>query len=154
MPAGVDAWRSTARFLKERIRAAAIYCSDGRYGDAFDEFLHERLKLPRYDRVAVPGGAACLAGHFMSYRDEDAVLEQLRFLIVTHALERVVLIAHRGCGYYLKRLHVKEEALAATQVADLAKAAARIAELGSHVGVEAYMASVEGEHVLIEPVAL
>src|SRR5260370_25831282 len=27
----------------ERIGALAIYCSDGRWGDAFDEFCHTRL---------------------------------------------------------------------------------------------------------------
>ena len=40
----------------ERIGALAIYCSDGRWGEAFDEFCHEGLRIPRYDRFAVPGG--------------------------------------------------------------------------------------------------
>ena len=29
------------------------------------------LGLPRYDRLAVPGGAACLAGYFATYREEE-----------------------------------------------------------------------------------
>ena len=52
---------SQTPFDHQRIGAAAVYCSDGRYGEQMDEFLHQGLGLPRYDRVAVPGGAACLA---------------------------------------------------------------------------------------------
>ena len=75
------AYESSVRFDGNRIRAAAIYCSDGRFGEQFDDFLHNALMLPRYDRLAVPGGAASLAGHFLAFREEDALLEQLRFLI-------------------------------------------------------------------------
>jgi len=47
---------STHPWNPERIGAMAIYCSDGRWGEAFDEFCHEGLRIPRYDRFAVPGG--------------------------------------------------------------------------------------------------
>src|SRR5947199_10332109 len=56
------AFNSTIGWDQARIRAAAIYCSDGRFGEQMDEFLHEGLGLPRYDRLAVPGGPACLSG--------------------------------------------------------------------------------------------
>ena len=56
---------SSEQFDENRVGAAAVYCSDGRYGEHFDGFLHNALKLPRYDRLALPGGAACLAGHFL-----------------------------------------------------------------------------------------
>jgi len=49
---------SPTPFDENRVRAAAVYCSDGRFGEQMDEFLHAGLSLPRYDRVAVPGGAA------------------------------------------------------------------------------------------------
>jgi carbonic anhydrase-like protein len=151
---GAPAFRSSIPYNPERIGAAAIYCSDGRYNEQFDEFLHAHLGLPRYDRVVVPGGAACLAGHISAWRDEEAVAEQLRFLIESHALERVVLIAHKGCGFYLKRLHVREEAVRARQVEDLARAAERIAMLARGVLVDAYIAGVEGGNVAFEAVPL
>src|SRR5207249_7154761 len=44
----------------QRIGALAVYCSDGRWGEAFDEFCHKRLLIPRYDRWAVAGGPALL----------------------------------------------------------------------------------------------
>ncbi len=99
-------FESSHPFQPERIQAAAVYCSDGRYGAQFDELLHVALGLPRYDRLSVPGGAACLARHFKLYREEEGVLEQLRFLITAHALQRVVLIAHADCGFYVDRLGV------------------------------------------------
>ena len=68
-------------FDSRRIQAAAVYCSDGRLGEQVDDLLQHALQLPRYDRLAVPGGAACLAGHFSTYREEEGVIEQLRFLV-------------------------------------------------------------------------
>lgn len=144
-------FRSSIPFTPERIGAAAIYCSDGRYNEQFDEFLHQQLGLPRYDRVVVPGGAACLAGDISAWRDEEAVAEQLRFLIVSHQLDRVVLIAHKGCGFYLKRLHVPEGKVRERQIEDLAKAAERIRLLASRVRVEGYVAGVEDGVVTFEP---
>ena len=43
---------STHPWNPERIGAMAIYCRDGRWGEAFDEFCHERLHIPRYDSFA------------------------------------------------------------------------------------------------------
>ncbi len=148
-----EPWTSTIPFEHERVGAVAIYCSDGRYNEQFDEFLHQRLHLPRYDRLTLPGGPAALAGHFMAYRDEEALLDQLRFLIDAHKLERVVLIAHAGCGFYLKRLGISEKTLRARQEEDLGKAAARITGLSSRVRAECYIASPGETGVVIEHVA-
>src|SRR5216110_1494616 len=49
---------STEAWHAQRIGALAMYCSDGRWGEAFDEFCHKHLRIPRYDRWAVPGGPA------------------------------------------------------------------------------------------------
>jgi hypothetical protein len=147
-------YRSSQPFTHERIGAAAMYCSDGRYNEQFDEFLHQRLGLPRYDRVVVPGGAACLAGDIGAWRDEEAVAEQLRFLIVSHELERIVLIAHKGCGFYVKKLHVPEGSVRERQEADLHKAAERIRTLAPRVAVEAYIAGLDEGCVEFEAVAL
>ncbi len=149
-----EPWRFSEPFPSERVGAAAIYCSDGRFGGAFDDFLHRELKLPHYDRFAVPGGAAVLAGHISAYREEEALREQLKFLIESHGLERIVLIAHRNCGFYLKKLHVPEERLRDRQEADLAKAAESIHSIAPRVRVEGYLARVEAGRVVIDPVAI
>jgi hypothetical protein len=137
---GGAVYASPVRFDENRIRAAAIYCSDGRFGEQCDDFLHNALRLPRYDRLAAPGGAACLAGHFFAYREEEALLEHLRFLIAVHGLERLVLIAHQDCAYYTGRLHVPAGQLETRQRTDLQAAAERVRALARGLRVEAFFA--------------
>src|SRR4029079_18964401 len=88
---------SSVAFDPARIRAASIYCSDGRVGEQIDEFLHEGLHLPRYDRLPIPRRPACCAGGVW---EGHAAERQLDFLCNVHGLERVVLIAHQGCAFY------------------------------------------------------
>jgi hypothetical protein len=133
-------YASALPFESARIGAAAIYCSDGRLGDHFDDFLHTALRLPRYDRLALPGGAACLAGHFDTWLEEHAAVEQLRFLIEAHGLRRVVLIAHQDCAYYTRWLAASPQGLTERQHADLRKAAVRIRLLGPGLAVDAWFA--------------
>ena len=87
-------YTSELPFEEGGIPAAAVYCSDGRFGELFDDFLYGALDLPRYDRLAVPGGAACLAGHFAAYKEGDALAAQLEFLVHAHALPRVGAVDH------------------------------------------------------------
>lgn len=150
----MDHWRSSIPYTTERIHAAAVYCSDGRLGGAFDEFLQNGLGLPRYDRLAVPGGPACLAGHLSTHREEEGLVEELRFLIHIHKIERVVLIAHQNCAYYRERLFIGPEELEPRQSTDLAAAARRIADYGPHLEIEAHFAYVEGERIAFRPVDL
>ena len=139
-PMPFNNFESSVPFELARIEAAAVYCSDGRFGSQVDDLLQNILQLPRYDRLAVPGGAACLTGHFLTHREEEGVQEQLRFLIAAHKLRRVVLIAHQDCAYYTQRLGVTPELLERQQRNDLEKAIARVHTLGPHLTVEAYFA--------------
>jgi hypothetical protein len=130
---------SSVPFDADRVGAAAVYCSDGRFGEQMDEFLHSSLQLPRYDRVAMPGGAACLAGHMMVYHEKSAMEEQLAFLIRAHALTRIVLIAHENCGFY-KGLWIGQKTIEEQQREDLRKAASEIQSRNPGVTVEYYFA--------------
>jgi hypothetical protein len=132
-------------FDENRVRAAAVYCSDGRFGEQMDEFLHQGLWLPRYDRMAVPGGAACLAGHANAYREKTALERQLSFLIEEHGLRRVVLIAHDGCAFY-KTIWLGGRSVEQQQAADLQRAAGQIRLWNAGVEIEAYFArKVDGQ---------
>jgi hypothetical protein len=133
-------YESPMRFHKERIRAAAVYCSDGRFGKHFDDFLQNALKLPRYDRLAVPGGAACLAGHLFAYREEWGLVEQLHFLIRAHGIERVVLIAHQDCAFYTEQLRVSTLPLETQQREDMQTAAERIRSFNRSLMVDVFFA--------------
>jgi len=142
---------SSIAFDESRIHAAAVYCSDGRWGEQMDDFLHRELGLPRYDRLVVPGGPAALAGDMAFWREAELLDKHLRFLIDVHALERVVLIAHQDCAFYTRTLGVSASELEARQNKDLAAAARRVRGLGP-VDVSTYRASREGGVVRVEQV--
>ena len=137
---GQPFFESSVKYNADRIQAAAVYCSDGRFGEQFDDLMHSALKLPRYDRLAVPGGSACLARHFSTYREEDGVSEQLRFLVQVHQLERVVLIAHQGCAFYTQRLQISSLQLESQQREDLQKAVERVRSIGPSLAIDAFFA--------------
>jgi hypothetical protein len=137
-----------------RIRAAAIYCSDGRVGEHFDDFLQNGLGLPRYDRLALPGGPSCLAGHTEAHLEEQGVVDELKFLVDVHGLNRVVLIAHQGCAFYSQRLHLPEAYLESQQKIDLVKSAGFIQRITGLQRIEAYFAKLDDTRVLFDPVVL
>lgn len=151
---GASVYESVVSFNAGRVGAAAVYCSDGRFGEQFDDFLHNALQLPRYDRVAVPGGPACLAEHFETYREGDTVAAQLEFLVAAHELSRVVLIAHEGCAFYTERLRMSSLAIPERQREDLAKAAHRVKQLPGDVIVDTFIAIVNNARITFERVVV
>jgi hypothetical protein len=142
-------FQSSIRYNPERIHAAAIYCSDGRVGDHFDDFLHHGLNLPRYDRLALPGGPASLAGHTEAYVAEQGVVDELKFLVDAHELERVVLIAHQGCAFYASRLNLPEPFLEQQQRIDLLKAKQFVHRITGLTEIDAYFARREGDETVV-----
>ncbi|MBL9121202.1 MAG: hypothetical protein JNL80_14930 [Phycisphaerae bacterium] len=151
-PESTITYESQIPYDRARIRAAAIYCSDGRVGEHFDDFLQNGLGLPRYDRVALPGGPACLAGHPQAHLEEQGVVDELKFLVEVHGLQRIVLIAHQNCAFYGNRLELKERRLELVQRADLVRAAAFVARVTSINRIEAYFARHVDERILFEAV--
>lgn len=147
-------YKSGLAYEAQRIRAAAVYCSDGRIGEHFDDFLHNGLHLPRYDRVALPGGPGCLAGHIEARLEEEGVIGELKFLVDAHELERVVLIQHQGCAFYQKRLGVEVERMEMLQRADLVRAAFHIRRVSAHLQIDGYLASLAGGGLVFEAVPL
>src|SRR2546421_12990384 len=95
----ISVYHAVERWHSERIGALALYCSDGRWGEAFDEFCQKHLLLPRYDRWAVPGGPAWLAPANGERAYYQAAREQIDFLVQAHQLEQIVLITHYGCAH-------------------------------------------------------
>ncbi len=145
---------STIGFDADRIHAAAIYCSDGRFGEAFDDFIYRGLKLPKYDRVALPGGPATLAGYAQARVAEQGVLDELKFLVDAHKLERVVLIQHGGCAFYGNRLGVRIESAEQLQRADLVRAAYTIRHAIGTVGIDGYFARPDPGGITFDRVEL
>jgi hypothetical protein len=142
------AFTSRHAWNPDRIRALAVYCSDGRWGEAFDEFCHDSLGLPRYDRFAVPGGPAWLAlRHVALLGPYGAARDQLHFLVRAHALERIILITHYGCALYGELLGRDPDGCLPDQKEDLRTAATTLRGWFAGLQVEAYVAMREGERV-------
>lgn len=146
------AYESRLPYEMTRIRAGAIYCSDGRIGEHFDDFLQNGLGLPRYDRVALPGGPACLAGHPQAHVAQQGVVDELKFLVEVHGLKRIVLIAHEGCAFYATRLELRDRRLELVQQADLVRAAAFVARVTGLAQIDAYFARRMEDRVVFEQV--
>ena len=148
-----EIFTSSIPFESVRIGAAAIYCSDGRFGDQMDEFLHRGLGLPRYDRLAIPGGCACMAGHIRACREAGAIEKQLHFLVTAHQLQQVVLIAHHDCAFY-SLVPLRGKPLEQQQLEDLHAAAQRIAQSFRGIEIHGYFARKVQGKVQFEPVPL
>ncbi len=152
-PSSFDtAYESRLPYEHTRIHAAAIYCSDGRVGEQFDDFLQNGLHLPRYDRVALPGGPACLAGHPQATFEEKSVMGELQFLVDVHGLQRIILIAHEGCAFYSSRLDLRDRRRELVQKADLVRATAVVQSVTKIDKIDAYFARLVGNRLRFEPV--
>ncbi|MGH7133182.1 MAG: carbonic anhydrase [Phycisphaerales bacterium] len=147
-------YQSPVRYDSTRIHAAALYCSDGRVGLQCDDFLINGLNLPRYDRLCLPGGPACLAGHPQAHLEEHGVVDELQFLVQVHKLKRVVLIAHQACAFYSSRLDLKEPRLELVQRADLVRAAAFVHRVTGLDAIEAYFARLTDNKMGFESVTV
>lgn len=145
---------STVPYEAERINAAAVYCSDGRVGDQIDEFLHQGLGFPRYDRVACPGGPVVLANRLQAFWDARGVEDQLRFLTQVHDVRTVVLIAHVGCAYYARRLAIPAERIEVEQQDDLRRATQTVLRIASSAAVLRYIARPVGKQITFDVVNL
>ena len=135
-----------------RIHAAAMYCSDGRIGEHMDDFLQQGLNLPRYDRLACPGGPVALAGRLMALWETRGVEDQLRFLIGVHDVKSMVLVAHAGCAYYGQRLGLAPARAAEEQRADLKAAGAQVQRIDPAIEVAGFFAHVEGSLIRFDRV--
>lgn len=132
----IPVFTSTEPWHPERIGALTLYCSDGRWGEAFDEFCHRCLQIPRYDRWAVPGGPAWLA----AAEGDSAAHGQLDFLVRIHEVRRIVLITHYGCAAYAQRFQRSAPACLPAQVEDVRTAAQALQKRYAGIRVEGYLA--------------
>jgi hypothetical protein len=119
-------YESKRPFDTARVGAAALYCSDGRYGEQMDEYLHQGCGWPRYDRLAVPGGPAVLSGEMSVLWDESFIRKSLEYLVRSHQLKHLALIAHEGCGFYRDWLHLPPERVQQRQIQDMQQARQRL----------------------------
>lgn len=122
-----------------------VHCSDHRLANSCQEFVEKQLKVPVYDLVSVPGGPQFLRALEYLPKFTWAGRRWLRFLVDSHRIRRVILIAHLDCGWY-KHLHGTNESHVERQKNDLRHATDDLREWLPGLQVESYFASrIEGE---------
>ncbi len=149
MPAASQ-FLATTPYQPSHPDALAVYCSDGRFTDAVEELLHS-LGHPRLDTLTMPGGPALFNAWLAGVSESMTVSASARFLIEAHAIRRVILIAHEGCGFYKKHLSSRTPAeVRAHQEDDLRYAENALRLTG--VSVSLYLAVVDGGRVRFDRV--
>ena len=132
--------------------ALAVYCSDGRFTQAVDELL-EKLGHPRLDTLTIPGGPGLLNHKTCGYSDCDTFSRSAEFLIREHHITTVVLLAHRGCGFYGRKFpDLAPEQIEKRQRADLLHAMRELCETHPRLRAFAFIAVPSGRDVRFEPV--
>ncbi len=117
---------ATVPWSPARPDTLVVCCSDGRWHQQVEEFVHKHVS-ERADVYAVPGGPAIF--WWNSPVDENRVAERhFRFLAEHHDLRAIWLIAHEDCAFY-RELHRNAAAakLKESQIEDLERAREKIA---------------------------
>jgi hypothetical protein len=122
-----------------------VHCSDPRYQSHFHEFLREGLQLDRYALVAIPGGVQTLT--LVEYLPKFAWSgwRWLKFLFTLTRPERVVLIAHDDCRWYLdNRFATEPQEARRRQIDDLRRIQGALRERFGALRVDLYYATLAG----------
>lgn len=143
-------FESDVPFAAEGVETVVVYCSDGRFGEAFEQFMERGLKLKRYDRLVLPGGPAVLADNVEEAVWGQVGKEALEFLVRGHRLRRVVLIVHEDCGFYKHRLGVSADRMEERQMKDLKNAAKRLKERLGVEDVQTYVARIQQGKIVFQ----
>ena len=114
-----------------------VCCSDGRWSAAIQEFALRHLGTHGHaDIVSVPGGIEPLTLVDLVPKDFNFLRRRLDALVTGHGTQRIVAIAHEDCSWYRRhKIGPVTVDLRGRQVADLARAAARLRDLFPTVAV-------------------
>ena len=141
--AGSRVFTASAPWDGSRPDTLVVCCADGRWSAAIQEFLAAHLGTTCHaDIISVPGGIEPLTLMDVVPKDFSFLRRRLEALVQGHGTRRLVAIAHEDCSWYrVHKIGPVTLDLRARQVADLARATARLCELFPQVAVETYYAS-------------
>lgn len=131
-----------------------IHCSDPRYQPHFQEFLETGLGLVHYALIAVPGGPHCLTLSDYLPKFAWAGWRWVKVMERVAQPERIILIAHDDCRWYVTMGFVSAAAsLRDRQIADLKTARKALAERFK-TAVDCYYARLEADHAVFEKLSV
>jgi len=153
-PYGEHVLMSQPAFLEAHPTALAIYCSDGRFTDAVEDLMRRSRGHERFDAMLLPGGPALLDSETASMVERETMRPSTSFLIRSHGIREVCLIAHAGCGFYKCRYAGMPAAnVLQRQMDDICRAAEWVGKTHG-VAVWPYFATPSGGRVRFTPVEL
>lgn len=128
-----------------------VHCSDPRFQPHFQHFLRESLGLEQYALIAVPGGAQFLT--LVDYLPKFSWVgwRWVKFVVDLTRTERVVLIAHDDCRWYLDQRFAQDPArVRERQLEDLRRVRAGLSERFGARRVELCFAQLQDGHASFE----
>lgn len=126
----------------------AVHCSDPRFQPHFQDFLRKGLGLRNYALLAVPGGPQLLAPPDSMPHMEDAGWPWMEFMMDLTHTERVILITHSDCRWYVGTYPDAEPArVQQQQLLDLERVQRNLSRRFPSLRAELYYASLEGSDV-------
>jgi hypothetical protein len=132
-----------------------VHCSDPRYQPHFQDFLTRALGLVRYALIAVPGGAQFLAAAASAQKFSGMGWRWVKFVHHVARANRLILIGHADCRWYIELGCSAEPAqLAARVQQDLRSVAAEAQRRFIRARAELYFAQLSDDAAIVEPVAL
>lgn len=97
----MPSYASSSKVEHARTDVLVVQCSDNRLRAGLHEFLNQGLNLrSNYYLLAIPGGPQCLTLVEYLPKFSWAGWKWFRFLIESHELKRLILMAHQDCGWY------------------------------------------------------
>lgn len=146
-------YRTSPHGIPKDAGVIVVHCSDPRYQWHFHEFLRNGLGVREYGLVAVPGGPQSLARLDFLPKFSWVGWRWLKFLVDLTKPERVILINHDDCRWYLTMLQATEpERVRARQLADLRDIQREFSDRFAG-RIEAYFARIEDGAATFERVS-
>lgn len=92
----------------ESTGVVVIHCADPRYQPHFQDFVRNKLGIPNYALIAVPGGV-----HFLTPLDQLPEFSAtgwrwMKFIVGLTKPRRIILIGHDDCRWYLDSRFVND----------------------------------------------
>ncbi len=131
--------------------ALVIHCSDPRFLPHFQDFCRTALKLDHYGLIAVPGGPQLLTLLNFLPKFSWVGWRWTKFMIDLTRADRIVLIVHDDCRWYLQSLFGHDAAkIHERMIDDARKVRAAIVDRFGPRTIEIYHARLEGNRAVFD----
>jgi hypothetical protein len=152
MPLMAILYRTSPHGVTTESGVIVVHCSDPRYQWHFHEFLRHGLGVREYGLVAAPGGPQLLARLDLLPKFSWVGWRWMKFLEGLTRPERVILINHEDCRWYVSLMQANDPArVRERQLADLRSIQREFSDRFT-TRIEAYYARIQDGAAAFEQV--